>query len=100
MRNFLSILFLLLALLAATPRQVLGQASPPPPAERLENAEKQAILQEVGKVLQENYIFPETAEKMRQGVEKQMKDGAYASLNTAEAFAEAVSEDLREISKD
>lgn len=100
MKNILSILFLLLALLAATPRLVLGQASSPPPADQLENAEKQAILQDVGKVLQENYIFPETAQKMQLGVEKQMKDGAYDSLNTAEAFAEAVSEDLRKISKD
>src|SRR5262245_44377850 len=100
MRNILSILILLLALLLATPRQVLGQASSPPPAEPLDASEKQAILQEVGKVLQENYIFAETAETMLEGVEKQMKGGAYDSLNTPEAFAEAVSEDLRKISKD
>jgi Periplasmic protease len=100
MRTILAILSLLLALLASTPGSIFGQDSSPPPAVQLDAAEKQAILLEVGKVLQENYIYPQIAEKMQQGVEARMKSGAYNSLNSAEAFAEAVSEDLRGISKD
>jgi len=99
MKYILAILSLLLALLASTPGSIFGQDSSPPPAP-LDAAEKQAILLEVGKVLQENYIFPETAGKMQQAVEARMKSGAYDSLNSPAAFAEAVSEDLRGISKD
>jgi hypothetical protein len=93
--------FLILpALLALAPHTLWGQTEAPPPAEKLDAPTKQAILQEIGQVLHDNYIFPEVAEKMRQGVEEKLRGGAYDSLEAPEAFADAVSEDLRAISKD
>jgi hypothetical protein len=95
MKNLVPPLLALLALPAAP--CAFGQQPAAPP---LDEAARRAIVQEVVKVLQENYIFPETAERMRQDVEAKLKDGAYDGLTSPGAFADAVSEDLRAISKD
>lgn len=97
MRYLAPLLLMLLALLATTPR-AWGQQ--PPVAPPLDAAAKQAIVQEIGKVLRENYIFAETADKMLRGVEEKLKSGAYDAISAPDAFAEAVSEELRAISKD
>jgi len=97
MRNLIPLLLTLLALLATIPRHAFGQTPAPPP---LDAAAKQAIVQEIGQVLRDNYVYPETAEKMQRGVEQKLKSGAYDAINAPGAFAEAVSEELRAISKD
>jgi hypothetical protein len=75
----------------------LGQE---PKAPSLDAAKKQAIVDEVSSLLNKNYIFAETAKKMEETLRGRLKAGDYDKLGTAPQFAQAVSDDLSEVSKD
>lgn len=86
------ILFLLLAF-----KPSFSQESKPP---ALNHSQQKVIIDEVSKLLNENYIFPETAAKMQDHIQKKLKDGGYDKLTDPREFAHAVYEDLFSISKD
>jgi hypothetical protein len=63
-------------------------------------AKKQAIVDEVSKLLNKNYIFAETAKKMEDRIRSGLKNGEYDKFSEARDFAQAVSRDLSAVSKD
>lgn len=66
----------------------------------LDASQKQAIVDEVSKLLNEKYIFLETAKKMEEQIRGRLKNGDYDKPTGAGEFAQAVSQDLSAVSKD
>lgn len=58
------------------------------------------VVKGVGKLMTDHYIFPETAKKMEDHLNQQLKDGKYDSINDVDELARVLTEDLRSISKD
>src|SRR5262245_32948582 len=77
-----------------------AQQSEKTSAQPLNSQMRQAIIDEISKDLNANYIFLETAQKMEQQIRSQLKNGAYDQLTDPEQFANAVDKDLRDVSKD
>ncbi len=69
-------------------------------APAVDRAKKQAIVDEISMLLNKNYIFPETAKKTEEALRARLASGAYDAFDRAPAFAQAVSKDLLELSKD
>ncbi len=69
-------------------------------AAAVDQAKKQAIVDEIVTLLNKNYVFPETAKKMEDALRAKLAGGELDSVNEAPAFAQAVSALLLEVSKD
>lgn len=69
-------------------------------APAVDAAKKQAIVDEISTLLNKNYVFAETAKKMEETLRARLKNGEYDPLGTAPTFAQALSKDLLEVSKD
>ncbi|HEV8051071.1 MAG TPA: S41 family peptidase [Parachlamydiaceae bacterium] len=54
----------------------------------------------MGNKLEQYYIFPAIAEKCSEYLQLQLKKGAYEKFSDPKTFADAVTNDLREVSKD
>jgi retinol-binding protein 3 len=50
--------------------------------------------------LNENYVFPDVAKKMEEAVRARQKAGEYDQITNGDAFAERLTRDFREVSKD
>ena len=87
----------LAALLALWVSGAPGQESKAPV---LDAAKKLAIVDEIASLLNKNYIFAETAKKMEEKIRARLKSGDYDKFSGAPEFAQAVSRDLGEVSKD
>ena len=72
--------------------------TPKPPA--LDAAKKQAIIDEISTLLNQGYVFAETAAKMEERIRGRLKNGDYDKYAGAAEFAQAVSQDLLAVSKD
>lgn len=66
----------------------------------LEASLKQAIVDDISRLLNQSYIFAETAKKMEELIRSRLKNGDYDKLSGAPEFAQAVSQDLLSVSKD
>lgn len=84
-----------LAVPLAAPRVAAAQAPPAVAAK-----DRQAIVDDIAKALNETYVFPEVAKKMEEHLRRQIKNGAYDSLTDLETFTLKLTEDLRSISHD
>ncbi len=93
----LLVLFFCLALAAPA---VLAQQPAQAQAPALDAAQKQAIVDEISKLLNDNYIFPETAKKLEEALRAKLQSGELDPLNDARAFAQAVSRLLLDVGKD
>jgi hypothetical protein len=51
-------------------------------------------------MLNEFYVFPETARKMEESIRARQKSGEYDSTTNGDAFAQKLTADLREVSRD
>jgi hypothetical protein len=69
-------------------------------APAVDRAKKQAVVDEISTLLNKNYIFPETAKKMEEALRARLAAGSYDAFDRAPAFAQALSKDLLEVSKD
>ena len=69
-------------------------------APALDAAKKQAIVDEIATLLNKNYIFAETAEKLGDALRTKLAAGGFANVNEAPAFAQAVSQLLLDVGKD
>ncbi len=90
-----ALIFVVLGVMAAP--LLIGQEAKNP---ALDAAQKQAIVDEVAKLLEENYIFPETSKKLEQHIRMRLKNGDYDKLGGSREFAEAISQDLLAVGKD
>jgi C-terminal processing protease CtpA/Prc len=58
------------------------------------------VIQDIPKILDENYIFPDVAKKMSELILQRLQAGAYDNLTDPMKFCDAVTDDLRSVSKD
>jgi len=59
-----------------------------------------AVVEEVGRLLIEKYIFLDMAERIRDHIESRLLEGAYDELDDPVLFAQVLTDDLFEVSQD
>ena len=97
MSKTLRLMLIITAIIVLWISVLFGQEAKAP---ALDKAQKQAIVDEIATLLNKNYIFAETAKKMEEALRAKLATGGFDDLDDARRFAQAVSKDLLEISKD
>ncbi len=92
MKKFNFLILLLLAFRFTHPAQVQPQ--------KLGAEEKKAVVAAAATVLQKQYVFPDTAQKMASLIRRNLKAGKYQAIDDPQAFAAMLTEDLRSVSRD
>lgn len=80
-----------------------AQIAPPPqdqPDMAMTPAMKQATIDSLTAAIEANYVFPDVAKKTAAALRAKSKRGGYAGLDSAEAFADSLTSDLRAIGND
>jgi hypothetical protein len=67
---------------------------------KLDKAEQEEVIKKISKILEDNYVYPESAKKMSSHLSGKLKKGDYKKLTSPGEFADQLGKDLREISKD
>ena len=67
---------------------------------KLDAAERQRVIDGASASLEENYVYPETAQKMVDALRERQKKGEFDSITDGDAFAEKLTNDLQEVSHD
>lgn len=62
--------------------------------------EQEQVVRKISKILEDNYVYPETAKKMSSHLSGKLKKGDYKKTTSPGEFADQLGKDLREISKD
>ena len=79
---------------------LLAHAQGAPPARPITAAQRHAVIEGLDAKLQSNYVFPDVAKTVAARLREREGVGAYATANDTEAFAAALSKDLREFGRD
>ena len=66
----------------------------------MEESEQKNVIDSVGYLLINNYIFPDVAKKMNDHLQENYKKGVYNSTTSVTVFASQLTSDLQSISKD
>jgi C-terminal processing protease CtpA/Prc len=61
---------------------------------------KSDVVESIGKLLVDKYIFLETAKEMQDLIETKLKEGKYDGIESVDDFARVLTKDLRSVSKD
>ena len=69
-------------------------------AKPIDKATKQKVIDSTLTALDQSYVYPKVAAKMRAEVERRQANGEYASINDHIEFADKLTEDLRSVSHD
>jgi hypothetical protein len=85
------------ALCPAQFRVMIKKNQPPLP---IDEATTNAVIDQVLKHLDDEYVFPELASKMGQAIRKSQADHAYAGIKTGQELAERLTKDLQAVSND
>ena len=75
-------------------------AQSPPAPKPVSAADRHAVLQALAATLQANYVFPDVAKTVSASLLAKEASGGYAAVGNTEAFAEALSTDLRTLGED
>ncbi|MCP4570384.1 MAG: S41 family peptidase [FCB group bacterium] len=67
---------------------------------KIDKKAKAEIIDSVTATLNDNYVFPEVAQKMDEYIRQQFKKGEYKEITDPMAFTQKLTEDLREVCKD
>src|SRR5262249_22805328 len=89
----------LLLVVAGTPAQPIiprGDQKPLP----IDAAERARVIEAILKELDESYVFPDVAKKMRRAIEARMKRKEYDAAKTGQELAKKLTAHLQEVSKD
>ena len=70
------------------------------PSQNVDATEQKSVIDSIGQLLINNYIFPDVAKKMNDHVQENYKKGAYTSITNVNSFANQLTSDLQSISKD
>ena len=70
------------------------------PSQNVDATEQKNVIDSIGQLLINNYIFPDVAKKMNDHVQENYKKGAYTSITNVNSFANQLTSDLQSISKD
>ncbi len=89
-------LFQIIILLIFIHSSSIAQSGPNP----VTKSEQQQVIDSIAKLLNDNYIFPETAKKMNDLIIANFKKGNYANITNPAEFADKLTSDLQSISKD
>ena len=95
MRNKCQLLLFLFLSCIVSPRLFAQNGTKP-----LTKKERVEVVNSVSRLLKENYVFPEVADKMVHLISANMKAGKYGTIDRPEEFAERLTEDLQSVSKD
>ncbi len=76
--------------------ELMGQTDGP----KLDRAEISVTLDAISHQLRDNYVFPETADKMAKHLSNSLNEGNYRAIEDHSEFARQLTKDLRAISKD
>jgi hypothetical protein len=93
-RGWMGALVSLAVLLSAGASQAQGAGEP------VDAALRAKIVNRVSVALNENYVFPDVAKKMEASLRQKLKAGAYDKIANSAELAEALTHDLRDVSKD
>ena len=77
-----------------------GQILTPGDDIKLDNNQKEEIVKKISELLNENYIYLETANKMEEHITSKLEKGEYNKIQSALEFSEVLTRDLVEVSKD
>jgi len=66
----------------------------------LSTAVRTDVVEGINKLMEEKYIFLETAQKMAELLSTKLKKGEYDDIDTVHEFARVLTKDLRSVSKD
>src|SRR5687767_11289355 len=66
----------------------------------LDGTEQKQVIDSVGQLLINNYIFPDVAKKMNDLIQEKHTKGEYNSITSVNEFAKQLTTDLQSISKD
>lgn len=66
----------------------------------LDNKTKSEAVNTIGKLLDENYVFPDKAKQMGDFIKSQLKNSAYDTISDPMLFADALTMDLQSITHD
>jgi hypothetical protein len=58
------------------------------------------VVKRVGQLMENNYIFKETAKKMAEKLDTKLNEGNYSKIDDVFEFAQVLTQDLRGVSKD
>lgn len=105
MRISLFVLMLSVSLLPAGPMSWLlaqgtEKSGPEQPDLTIDGVTRARVVENLGGILDQNYVFPETAAKMKAGLDARLKSGAYDSVTSAKEFAKLLTTHLQDISRD
>ncbi|HEX8148319.1 MAG TPA: S41 family peptidase [Pyrinomonadaceae bacterium] len=76
------------------------QGPPEQPDMTVDAAARKEVVENLLKRLNDAYVFPETAAKMERAVRERLERGEYDKLTSAKQFAEKLTADLQEVSRD
>ena len=82
---------------AGGPMAMAGKAGPPSP---IDAAARARVIDGAAALLNEFYVFPETAKQMEDAIRARQKRGEYDSVTSGETFASMLTEHLQEVSHD
>lgn len=85
-------------LLAIAPTVTLAQQAPPKIP--MNAAAREAVIAGLSSQLQAHYVFPDVAKQLSASLAAKEASGGYAAAKDSEAFAHALSADLRELGHD
>jgi hypothetical protein len=77
-----------------------GGSPPPEPAATLDDATRRAVVDSVARVLERMYVSADTGRALGELLRRREREGGYASLSTAQAFASALTGDMRSMNGD
>ena len=100
-RKTLFALALFACLMLVNPASAAAQQGrPPQPDMTVDAAARKEVIENLIKRLNDAYVFPDTAAKMEQAVRARAARGEYEQISSAAQFAEKLTADLREVSRD
>lgn len=68
--------------------------------ETINKAEKQAVVTAVGKLLNDNYVYPEKGAALKKQIDAALANGDFANVKDVQAFATALTTELRKVNND
>lgn len=67
---------------------------------QINKEEKDEVIQKIGEILNNMYVYPEKAKEMSSYIMEKLKSGNYDRIKSHQAFASRIMGDLRKITKD
>jgi len=66
----------------------------------IDSKEKEAVIESLSTLLEQNYVFPSVAREMSGLLKRKMKDGKYDAIKTPNDFGDQLTADLQSVSHD